>query len=455
MKLRQYLTHLHNGRLPGQLIIQLTDRCNATCPQCGMNIRQRFTRHSLRRDDVRRMIDAAARQGVEALSFTGGEPLMALDDLVFLINYAGAAGVPFIRTGTNGFLFRAPGKPDFRDRIHRLAETLAATPLRNFWISIDSADPATHEQMRGFPGVMRGIERALPIFHAHGLYPSANLGINRNLSGRPGIPCLEKTGPAGAGVPVGEFRRRLREGFSRFFRFAAELGFSIANVCYPMSIPEDTDQGELHAVYGATATAAIVSFSHREKAHLFDVLRQAIAENRDRLRIFTPLYALDSFARQFRQGACGYPCRGGRDFFFVDAVKGHCYPCGYRGDEDMGPFHTRTATAPAPASDCFACEWECFRDPSELGGPLLDMVQHPVRSLRRWRSDPRRFQLWLTDLRYYRDCDFFDGRRPARPARLRRYKRKPPAEGRFDAGDRGIKGRPLVNRAPAPFGGAT
>lgn len=429
MKLRHYFSHLHHGRLPGQLILQLTDRCNATCPQCGMNIRARFPRHTLGRDDVRRMIDDAARQGVQALSFTGGEPLLVLEDLVALIEHAGAAGIPFIRTGTNGFHFRSPEKSDFNDRVHRLAETLAATPLRNFWISIDSADPATHEKMRGFDGLIRGIERALPIFHAHGLYPSANLGINRNLDGHPPIPFLEGAGTAVSAVPAAVFRQRLHEGFARFFRFVAGLGFTIANVCYPMSIAEDIDGGDLNAVYGATATTSIVSFSKREKGHLFDVLRQSIAENRSRLRIFTPLCALDSLTRQFRGGAYGYPCRGGKDFFFVDAVKGHTFPCGYRGGEDMGPFWGRARLSPVCAETCYACEWECFRDPSELGGPFLDMVQHPVRSMRKWRSEPQLFKTWLKDLRYYRDCDFFDGRRPPRLERLRRHRLSPPGKG--------------------------
>jgi hypothetical protein len=32
--------------------------------------------------------------------------------------------------------------------------------------------------MGGLNGVIKGIEKALPIFHKHGIYPAANLGIN-------------------------------------------------------------------------------------------------------------------------------------------------------------------------------------------------------------------------------------------------------------------------------------
>jgi len=428
MKLKKYFNLIRQGRLPGQLIIQLTDRCNATCPQCGMNIHEHFPRHSLASDDVKRMIDAAAEQGIDAVSFTGGEPLMALNDLVPLMDYAGSAGITYIRTGTNGFSFRAPDKTGFADRVHRLAEKLAATPLRNFWISIDSADPATHERMRGFEGVIRGIERALPIFHAYGLYPSANLGINRNLEGSRAIPFLKPSGPDAQGVSAALFRERLHTGLNRFFRFVANLGFSIANVCYPMSIDTDKDSEDLNAVYGATATSSIVSFSRREKAHLFDVLARSVAENRSRLRIFTPLCSLHALKRQFQSDHRGYACRGGWDYFFVDAARGRTYPCGYRGEEDLGPFWNRSGLSAEMAGDCYACEWECFRDPSELGGPLRDLRHRPLELIRRWKADGPFYHKWLKDLRYYRDCDFFDGRQPARPTRLKRYAKAHPMD---------------------------
>ena len=444
--LRSYIRMLRQGRLPGQLIIQLTDRCNAACPQCGMNSRQRFPRRTLPLDKVRRMIDAAAQEGCAAVSFTGGEPLMMLEELVALIKHAGAAGMAYIRTGTNGFWFRSPEKPDFEERVHRLAKALAGTPLRNFWISIDSADPTTHEAMRGFKGVLRGIERALPILHAHGIYPTANLGINRNMGGPGSIPFLTDGGKHSRGVAAAEFRRCLHGGLGGFFRSVADMGFSMANVCYPMSIEDDGGGADLQAVYGATATAAIVSFTPREKAHLFNVLAQVVAENRSRLRIFTPLCALYALARQFRTGRRGYACRGGRDFFFVDARKGHAFPCGYRGEEDLGPFEDRADLTASCHADCYACEWECFRDPSELGGPLRSLFHDPMENVRHWRRDPAFFKCWAADLRYYRDCDFFNGRRPSRPERLKRHR---PAPQGYRSPTR--PGLPISNGALTPF----
>jgi 2-iminoacetate synthase ThiH len=70
---------LFNGRLPGQLVIQYSNYCNADCPQCGMRRSATLKRHTLDRDVVKKLIDDAAARGVQSLSFTGGEPLLFLN----------------------------------------------------------------------------------------------------------------------------------------------------------------------------------------------------------------------------------------------------------------------------------------------------------------------------------------------------------------------------------------
>ncbi len=450
-QLWHYVRQFRRNRVPGQLVVQMTDRCNALCPQCGMRITEHFKRHRLGLGPLKRIVDNAGRRRIQAISFTGGEPLLLLDDLVAMLNYAGAVGIPYIRTGTNGFVFRHPERPDFEDRVNRLAARLAATPVRNFWISIDSADAATHERMRGFNGVIAGIERALPLFHAHGLYPSANLGINRNLGGENSIPVLPRHHSADQAA---DFRAACEHGLDRFFRFAADCGFTIANVCYPMSLSEAAAPGEMQAVYGATSVDAVVSFARHEKALLFDGLTRAIRANRSRLRIFAPLCSLHAMQQQLTGGPRGYGCRGGIDFFFVDAVKGHTFPCGYRGREDAGVFGPEdSGPAKAGSADCYQCEWECFRDPSELTGPLCELFSRPSRLLRRMYRDPQFFRCWWEDLRYYRACGFFDGRQPADVAKLEAWAgavnplrpyRRMPAVGSARTAPLPVVGRPPI-----------
>jgi hypothetical protein len=399
------LLKLTRGRVPGQVVIQYTDACNASCPQCGMRRQAPFARSTLGVDRAKKVIDRAARAGVSALSFTGGEPLLFLDDVVELLRHAGLAGIPYLRTGTNGFLLCDSDAPDFTRRIETVASKLAGTGIYTFWISIDSADAATHENMRGFPGVIRGIEKALPIFHSHGIYPAANLGLNRNM----GKSRLE----------AGFTARQCRDACSEFYEFVLSLGFTIANACYPMSAEGNP---ELAAVYAASADADLVRFSAAEKITLFGALSETIPKYRSRLRIFTPRCSLHALVGQYRRGAeASYPCRGGLEFFFVEAKGGGIYPCGYRGSEELGDFPAPHEVRLQSTVPCRKCDWECFRDPSEMAGPLLELFGSPLQLLRRAVRDPGFFRLWLQDLRYYRACGYFNGRAAADYRKLGRF----------------------------------
>lgn len=418
MTITSLLKSLRARRVPGQLVIQLTDHCNARCPQCGMRVTAPFKRTTLAVDAIKRTIDAAAARGVQAVSFTGGEPFLFLDALVELLQHAGAAGIAYTRTGTNGFLFQGADKPSFEGRVARIAERLAATPLRNLWISVDSAEPAVHERMRGFNGVVRGIERALPIFHAHGIYPSVNLGLNRNMGGEHTRRLLA---PSHAEDPESLYYL-FCDAMRRFYQSVIDLGFTLANTCYPMSIDSQQLQAGLAAVYGASAADDIVRFSQLEKAQLYRALLHTIAQFRSKIRIFSPLCAVYALQQHYaHKSTVGYPCRGGRDFFFIDAKDGHAYPCGYRGHEDLGRFRM-PASSPEPGEyDCRRCDWECFRDPSELFGPVAQALSHPCRLVLKLCRTPRFFALWGQDLQYYAACDFFDGRKGPRTSVLSRF----------------------------------
>ena len=393
---------------PRQVVMQITNRCNARCAQCGMRVTAGGERGDMDADAARRVIDRCAALGVAALSFTGGEPFLTGSTLFDLLDYAGRAGIRYLRTGTNGYQFASPDAPGFTDRVTRLAERLAATPVRNFWISLDSADPATHEANRGHAGMVEGVARALPIFHAHGLFPTANVALNRHMGGPEPL--------SGSGEAF--YSAACRQ-ISRFFETAARLGFTMANCCYPMS-DADRDKGA-QAVYAATASDARVTFADAEKRELFRAALDTIPRHRGDLRIFTPLCALHALVRQYglppRQAR---PCLGGVSFFYVDR-HGDCFPCGYRAGENMGPFWKLSEERLGGEPHCRACDWECFRDPSELLGPLGDLAAGPAGWLRLLRGDRRQLRLWLGDLRYFMACSQFDGRRAPDVQGLRRY----------------------------------
>jgi uncharacterized Fe-S cluster-containing radical SAM superfamily protein len=401
------LAPLLRGNAPGQLVVQFTTHCNARCPQCGMRVTEKFQRKRIPTEDLKRIIDAAAARNIGSISFTGGEPLLFLDDLTELVRYAVSVGIPLVRTGTNGFIFANPERNGFRSRVETAAEKLAGASLRNLWISLDSADPSTHEKMRGLPGVVRGLEKGLKYFHDAGLYPSANMGINRNLAGRLTADLRREDFPSGEDY-LKVFSERFEKGFERFLNKVVNIGFTMVSFCYPMSVDAESSRG-LEAVYAATSTQRVVSFDRKEKACLFDALLRATEPFRSRIRIFTPRCALRALSLQYSENSGrtrAYPCRGGLDFFFVNAEDGLVYPCGYRGGDCLGKLEENRVSK---KTDCRLCDWECFRDPSELFGPVTGFLSNPFHIFKKLKSDPEFFRLWFKDLRYNLACDFFDG----------------------------------------------
>lgn len=388
-----------------------------------MRVDELFPRTTLPVDYVKRVIDEAAKKNIRVISFTGGEPLLFLNELKELIDHAGKAGIEYIRTGTNGFLFRNHDSAKYEYRIEKLAEALAGAPLRNFWISIDSAIPPVHEKMRGLPGVIAGIEKALPIFHDHGIYPSANLGINRNIGGQATSNLMMDANSDPASY-ISDFYREFRSAFRAFYRFVSGLGFTMVNTCYPMSVEETGRNHSLSAVYPAASSNRVVSFTDMEKAAIFKALFHTLAEFRPRIRIFSPrssLYAL--YKRYLKQSENElYGCRGGIDFLYMDAKDGNIYPCGYRGKERLGTINELDSRRRHLRPDCRQCDWECFRDPSELFGPIFDGIFDPGKLIGDWRKDSTRLRIWLEDLRYYHACDLFDGRTAPDFTRLAKFR---------------------------------
>jgi MoaA/NifB/PqqE/SkfB family radical SAM enzyme len=399
------------GALPGQAVIQITNYCNASCPQCGMRKEAAIPRFQLRESQIKDILDQCVKNGVDAVSLTGGEPFINITLILELLDYGSRRGIRFLRSGTNGYMFAPGGKPAGTGALAAFAKTLAATGIRNFWISLDSADPRTHEAMRGLPGVVEGIRRALPLFHAQGLYPAANLGINRNTAGAP-IPPL--AGPA----DEPRFFEAFTAGFTAFFSRALDLGFTMANVCYPMSSVQ-AGLAEERPVYGAISGDAAVDFSPAELRLLFRALLEVIPRFRNRIRIFSPLSVLYALSRN---DAPIFPCLGGCAYFFVDGRDGRLYPCGYRGAEDLGTDLAAALGRGRKAKPfCLKCHWECFRDPSQLFGLARYMIRHPFLCFVKKRIDPRMLRLWFADMRYYLRHDFFNGRR----AMKRRLSRSP------------------------------
>jgi hypothetical protein len=223
-----------------------------------------------------------------------------------------------------------------------------------------------------------------------------------------------------------------KQAFRKYYRFVIDLGFTMVNACYPMSVDTEEGTDDLDPVYAATSVDDVVRFTRAEKALLFKALMEVIPEFRDKIRIFSPRTSLLALHREYSQDSrAAYPCRGGVDFFFVDSRDGNTYPCGYRGSEGMGKFWDLDRDACAPHASCKLCDWECFRDPSELFGPLLQGLSNPSGLLARLLRDQEYSRVWAQDVKYYRACGFFDGRRPPDLNRLRSFTQAAPVPTRL------------------------
>jgi hypothetical protein len=270
--------------------------------------------------------------------------------------------------------------------------------------------------MRGFPGLIKGIEKALPIFHEHGIYPSANLGINRNMGKGPYLDMA-----IGNMDSQENFYNQFREAFQSFYQFVIDLGFTMVNSCYPMSLDTKSSQGTINTIYGANSDEHLVRFSPLEKALLFKAMFDTIPEFRSRVRIFSPRISLLVMYRDFlNQTHSQYPCHGGIDAFFISAIDGNTYPCGFRGHENLGKYWQLNRNA-VPNAFCNLCEWECFRDPSELFGPVLQFFHEPLKFIKKFTMDSEYRRVWLEDIKYYRACRYFDSRKPPEYRDMKKY----------------------------------
>jgi radical SAM protein with 4Fe4S-binding SPASM domain len=122
--------------VPTGVHLQVADRCNHACQHCyqiqGM-------KGELSLDDVRRVLDDLAAQGVLTVNVSGGEATLR-HDLVDILAHARSRGFA-VRLYTNAFLI---------DEAY--AARLAAVGLYEVHVSVYSAAPSEHDAVTRVPG---------------------------------------------------------------------------------------------------------------------------------------------------------------------------------------------------------------------------------------------------------------------------------------------------------------
>jgi hypothetical protein len=182
------------------------------------------------------------------------------------------------------------------------------------------------------------------------------------------------------------------------------------------------------AVYAATSADSFIRFSPAEKAALFSALYEVIPEYRGRLRIFTPRSSLLSLVRRYsgtpKNGH--YPAGAASTSFSWTRSKA-TFPLRLPGGRGPWPFSDLNPSSIRTKPFCTRCDWECFRDPSELLGPVMDLFTRPLSLARRFLADPAYRRAWVTDVRYALACDGCSAVIPPDRKKLARFATPAPA----------------------------
>ncbi len=149
MLARSVFSNIQNRNLPNLMSFAVNDICNANCEHCsffeGVDDKNRQV---LTLEQSKKLISDAQELGVAVINFVGGEPLLRKDlpELISSVDKDLSTTTIF----TNGALLASR------------AEILKKKGLDGVYVSIDSADSATHDKKRGVKGLfakaMQGIE---------------------------------------------------------------------------------------------------------------------------------------------------------------------------------------------------------------------------------------------------------------------------------------------------------
>ncbi len=154
---------------PPRLVFwETTAACNLNCVHCRrLEVARELSKSDMTMPQAERMIDQLASFARPILVFSGGEPLMRPD----LFDLAGHARAKDLMTAlaTNGTMV---------DR--SMADRIAAAGFDRVSVSLDGADPATHDAFRQLPGSFDRAQSGLGHLRDEGVPTQVNCTIARH-----------------------------------------------------------------------------------------------------------------------------------------------------------------------------------------------------------------------------------------------------------------------------------
>jgi len=152
---------------PFQVVWNVTRACNLKCKHCYENAGQKEL-DELSTGEALKTIDKLADAGVVFLAFSGGEPTIR-PDILTLIRRATQRGM-YVAVATNGVSFSNPNQVKlFKD-----------AGMKFIQVSIDGANPKTHDEFRGVPGSFTKAITGIKNCVAEGLFVEVSTTVTRH-----------------------------------------------------------------------------------------------------------------------------------------------------------------------------------------------------------------------------------------------------------------------------------
>jgi heme b synthase len=146
---------------------EVTRSCNLACRHCRAAARNGPYPGECDSETAKALIDTFPDVGSPIIIFTGGEPLLR-PDIFELAAYAGTRGLRCVMA-PNGTLIDAAA-----------ARRIKAAGIARCSVSLDGADPAAHDGLRGVPGAFAGALRGIARLREAGVPFQINTTVTKD-----------------------------------------------------------------------------------------------------------------------------------------------------------------------------------------------------------------------------------------------------------------------------------
>ncbi|MBI5695677.1 MAG: radical SAM protein, partial [Nitrospirae bacterium] len=142
--------------VPKWIAWEVTRRCNLSCVHCRSASTTNSFDTAFNTEEAKKLIDDISSFSTPVIVLSGGEPLLR-SDLFEIAGYGTGKGLRMC-IATNGSLVT-----------DEICIKMKAAGIRMVSMSLDGANPETHDDFRGQPGAFDGVVRAAGLFNKHGI----------------------------------------------------------------------------------------------------------------------------------------------------------------------------------------------------------------------------------------------------------------------------------------------